>query len=255
MVALAALVNQAMRCSGRWPFRPESEAIAGNRGAAWPSPNGKAGRRHGRNAAAVASHASTVRRSVRDRFRPAPSIPSPAPRALGLVAQDQQRNAQRRCFFLHPPLSLKHQVGAAHRFDRCRWDSGGISRTPACRRAVVMRSAIFGLGGGHWPRCCRGKGRSRSAIPSRPAPQFSRRWQVTSRVKACQGHRRRGLAGTWPTSCASASIPLLPVTWMRPARGHGGRLAALPLVGANNRSANRSMATRFSSSGHGRLGS
>jgi hypothetical protein len=93
---------------------------------------------------------------------------------------------------------------------------GGESRMPVLPSSNdVIRSATPAFGG-RMTRLltpCRPRRIRASASRSRPPPQFSRRWQVTSRPKVSLGQMlRRWRRGNGPTKAAKASMPLLPVT-------------------------------------------
>ena len=107
-------------------------------------------------------------------------------RPLGLVAEHQQRNAERGRLLLDAAGVAEHQVGIAHPaeqlLDGRTGSSSATPRTLPSRRAHARRRRTHWDEGRSRPRrLAPASSASAAAIDARPSCQLSRRWQVTSR--------------------------------------------------------------------------
>ena len=114
--------------------------------------------------------------------------------ALGRVAQHEQGHAERGGFFLHPARIAEDEVGAAHRVDHRAVAERGDEANPrlVAEQGPHRRARPADWGGARRRSSpCRARASATSAIASEvsPAPQFSRRWQVTSNLSGRRAAR------------------------------------------------------------------
>ena len=174
------------------------------RGAAWPSPNGKAGRAIAAQRRRIA--AKPVDRGddpARCRCRPAPSLPLASPSGRSVFSRSTSNGTPSAgASSCMPPELLQDEVGARIAAIIARMATA--ARPGGCRLAAEQPDACV-RGPSDWGgsttstrrRASIGQRRSAPAASEvSPSPQFSRRWQVTSSRSGRRGRqRRRGLAG------------------------------------------------------------
>ena len=136
--------QKARQCAAMRGARP---AVAERQGRAAPLPAAAA-----RSAAKSLDRRDDPSRIGSDQLA---SIPMTSPSGpLGLLAQDQQRHAERRRFLLHPAGIAQYQVGGAHRLRSSRHGTAaGSGEFRACHPAgdAFARSLWDWAEAGHRP--------------------------------------------------------------------------------------------------------
>ena len=229
------------------------------RGADRPSPKGRQGRaiaRSSRRSRRSRSTAATIRSgSVPTSF--IDPVASPSGRSV-LSRRTSSGTPSAGASSCIPPESLSTRSAARIASIVAAWDSGGISEIPRLPpNRPVIRSVTLGLGGSSTSAVdlLFDKLEQRLGQPVEPGPPIfapmagHQQAELPPRQPAPARPRRQGPDQRGQRVDAAVAGDVNP-----PGQLSRRRLAALPLVGANNRSARRSIATRFSSSGQGMVG-